>query len=161
VLVPQRAVTVTPQGVSVLVVGANNIAETRAVTLGPLQGSTWVIQSGLAAGDRVIVDGGQKAQQANRCGRSPPRHERALLHRPPIFSWGIALAIILAGGLALLSLPIEQSPSIAPPSLAISVTYPGRRRGGPRDQRHAGHGTPTARRRSTSRSSLAPTSTPR
>jgi multidrug efflux pump len=43
----------------------------------------------------------------------------------PIFSWVIALAIILAGGLALLSLPIEQYPSIAPPSLAISVTYPG------------------------------------
>jgi membrane fusion protein, multidrug efflux system len=62
VLVPQRAVTVTPQGASVMVVGANNIAETRAVTLGPLQGSSWVIQTGLAAGDRVIVDGGQKAQ---------------------------------------------------------------------------------------------------
>ena len=43
----------------------------------------------------------------------------------PIFSWVIALAIILAGVLALLSLPIEQYPSIAPPSLTISATYPG------------------------------------
>jgi len=43
----------------------------------------------------------------------------------PIFSWVIALAIILAGGLALSELPIEQYPSIAPPSLSISVAYPG------------------------------------
>ncbi|HKC81943.1 MAG TPA: efflux RND transporter permease subunit, partial [Gemmatimonadaceae bacterium] len=43
----------------------------------------------------------------------------------PIFSWVIALAIILAGGLALRSLPIEQYPSIAPPSLSIDVVYPG------------------------------------
>jgi len=43
----------------------------------------------------------------------------------PIFSWVIALTIILAGVLALVSLPIEQYPSIAPPSLTISAVYPG------------------------------------
>jgi multidrug efflux pump len=43
----------------------------------------------------------------------------------PIFSWVLALTIILAGVLALLSLPIEQYPSIAPPSLTISAVYPG------------------------------------
>ena len=43
----------------------------------------------------------------------------------PIFSWVIALAISLAGVLALLSRPIEQYPSIAPPSLTISANYPG------------------------------------
>ncbi|WP_116810999.1 efflux RND transporter permease subunit [Steroidobacter cummioxidans] len=43
----------------------------------------------------------------------------------PIFSWVIALGILLAGSLALLSLPIEQYPAIAPPSLTISATYPG------------------------------------
>ncbi|HEX2223711.1 MAG TPA: efflux RND transporter permease subunit, partial [Thermoanaerobaculia bacterium] len=43
----------------------------------------------------------------------------------PVFAWVIALAILLAGGLALLSLPIEQYPSIAPPSLTIGVSYPG------------------------------------
>jgi multidrug efflux pump len=37
----------------------------------------------------------------------------------------LALAILLAGTLALLSLPIEQYPSIAPPSLTIRATYPG------------------------------------
>jgi len=43
----------------------------------------------------------------------------------PVFAWVIALGIALAGVLALLSLPIEQYPSVAPPSLTISVTYPG------------------------------------
>jgi len=43
----------------------------------------------------------------------------------PIFSWVIALAVLLAGGLALRALPIEQYPSIAPPSLTVSATYPG------------------------------------
>lgn len=33
----------------------------------------------------------------------------------PVFSWVIALAIVLAGLIALLALPIEQYPSIAPP----------------------------------------------
>jgi multidrug efflux pump len=43
----------------------------------------------------------------------------------PVFSWVIALVIMLAGGMALRALPIEQYPTIAPPSLTIGVTYPG------------------------------------
>lgn len=61
-LVPQRAVTVTPNAATVLVAGANDIVEARPVTLGELQGASWVIASGLTPGERVIVDGGQKAQ---------------------------------------------------------------------------------------------------
>ncbi|MEQ5775024.1 efflux RND transporter permease subunit [Thalassospira sp. NFXS8] len=43
----------------------------------------------------------------------------------PVFAWVIALVIMLAGGLSILQLPIEQYPSIAPPSVKISATYPG------------------------------------
>ena len=43
----------------------------------------------------------------------------------PIFAWVIAIVIMLAGGLALRTLPIAQYPSIAPPAIAITVTYPG------------------------------------
>jgi membrane fusion protein, multidrug efflux system len=60
-LVPQRAVTITPQGATVLVVGAKDVVESRPVTVGALQGGSWVVQSGLAAGERVVVDGLQKA----------------------------------------------------------------------------------------------------
>ncbi|WP_257543697.1 efflux RND transporter permease subunit [Sphingopyxis sp. DBS4] len=43
----------------------------------------------------------------------------------PIFSWVIAIGILMAGIIALRGLPVEQYPSVAPPSLTISVTYPG------------------------------------
>jgi membrane fusion protein (multidrug efflux system) len=62
VRVPQRAVTVTPQGANVLVVGAKDVVESRPVKVGALEGGTWIVQSGLQAGERVIVDGLQKAQ---------------------------------------------------------------------------------------------------
>ncbi|QQN49720.1 efflux RND transporter permease subunit [Stutzerimonas balearica] len=43
----------------------------------------------------------------------------------PIFAWVIALVIMLAGGLSILKLPINQYPSIAPPAVGIQVSYPG------------------------------------
>jgi multidrug efflux pump len=43
----------------------------------------------------------------------------------PIFAWVIALIILLAGILALKNLPVTQYPSVAPPALSVSVTYPG------------------------------------
>ncbi len=43
----------------------------------------------------------------------------------PIFAWVIALAILLAGVLALPKLPIAQYPDVAPPALAITAVYPG------------------------------------
>jgi multidrug efflux pump len=49
---------------------------------------------------------------------------RFFIHRP-IFAWVLAIAVMLAGGLALRTLPVAQYPSIAPPSIAISGTYPG------------------------------------
>ena len=45
--------------------------------------------------------------------------------RRPVFAWVVALGILLGGLLALRSLPIEQYPTIAPPTLRINVTYPG------------------------------------
>ena len=43
----------------------------------------------------------------------------------PIFAWVIALVLMLAGTLAILNLPVNQYPSIAPPKVSISATYPG------------------------------------
>ena len=57
---PQQAVTRGPGGDSVLVVGADNKPAPRPVTVAGSLGSDWVVTGGLAAGDRVIVDGVQK-----------------------------------------------------------------------------------------------------
>ena len=43
----------------------------------------------------------------------------------PIFSWVIAIVIMLSGGVATLTLPIAQYPAIAPPLISIGVAYPG------------------------------------
>ena len=43
----------------------------------------------------------------------------------PIFAWVIAIVLMMVGGLALVTLPVAQYPSIAPPAVAITVTYPG------------------------------------
>jgi membrane fusion protein, multidrug efflux system len=61
ITVPQRAVQ---QGLGrqyVLVVGHGDTVATRDIVPGPWTGFSWVIDSGLVAGDRVIVDGVQKA----------------------------------------------------------------------------------------------------
>ncbi len=43
----------------------------------------------------------------------------------PIFAWVVALAIILAGLLAIPNMPISQYPEVAPPAITIQATYPG------------------------------------
>jgi multidrug efflux pump len=43
----------------------------------------------------------------------------------PIFAWVLAILVMMSGVLALLKLPVAQFPPLAPPSVAITVTYPG------------------------------------
>ena len=43
----------------------------------------------------------------------------------PVLAWVIALVIMIAGVLALRTMPIEQYPSVAPPVIQIVATYPG------------------------------------
>ncbi len=43
----------------------------------------------------------------------------------PVFAWVIALFIVLAGLLAIPKLPVAQYPSVAPPQLELTATYPG------------------------------------
>ncbi|PHS64497.1 MAG: hydrophobe/amphiphile efflux-1 family RND transporter [Thalassobium sp.] len=43
----------------------------------------------------------------------------------PIFAWVIAIIIMLAGIMSVITLPVQQYPTIAPPSVRISAVYPG------------------------------------
>jgi multidrug efflux pump len=43
----------------------------------------------------------------------------------PIFAWVLSLAILLVGGAAALSLPIELYPNITPPTVQVTAIYPG------------------------------------
>ena len=61
-VIPKAALMQTQGGDQVLVVGADDKVATRKVELGPAHGDQWVIKSGLEAGERVIVEGQQKAK---------------------------------------------------------------------------------------------------
>ncbi|EAU2311521.1 efflux RND transporter permease subunit [Salmonella enterica] len=45
--------------------------------------------------------------------------------RRPIFAWVLAIILMIAGALAIMQLPVAQYPTIAPPAVSISATYPG------------------------------------
>jgi membrane fusion protein, multidrug efflux system len=61
--VPQRAVMRDATGAAtVYVIGAGNKAEARPLKLGPALGGEWIVEDGLKAGDKVIVEGSQKLQ---------------------------------------------------------------------------------------------------
>lgn len=62
ITVPQQAVIRSNEGASVWVVGADGKVAARPIKTGSVQGDAWIVREGLAAGDRVIVEGLQKAK---------------------------------------------------------------------------------------------------
>lgn len=62
ILVPQRAVQELQATYSVFIVTPESKAEFRKVEIGPSVGNFYVIKSGLRAGEKVVVEGGQKLQ---------------------------------------------------------------------------------------------------
>jgi membrane fusion protein (multidrug efflux system) len=60
IVVPQRAVVQAMGRQSVYVVGAGDTVQVKDVSASTWTGDQWIIERGLAAGDRVIVDGIQK-----------------------------------------------------------------------------------------------------
>ncbi|WP_460764551.1 efflux RND transporter periplasmic adaptor subunit [Lysobacter fragariae] len=77
VLAPQRGITRDPRGnATALVVGKDGKAATRDVQVSRTIGDQWLVEAGLAAGDRVIVEGVQNVQpgapvQATEQGAKP------------------------------------------------------------------------------------------
>ncbi|MGH8072711.1 MAG: efflux RND transporter periplasmic adaptor subunit [Lysobacter sp.] len=62
-LVPQKGITRDPKGnASAMVVGKDGKVEPRAVKVSRTVGDQWLVEDGLAAGDKVIVEGLQKVQ---------------------------------------------------------------------------------------------------
>jgi len=62
-IVPQRAVVQLQGSYQVAIVGETNTAHLQPVTVGEQVGSDWIIESGLKPGDRVVVEGTQKAKE--------------------------------------------------------------------------------------------------
>ena len=62
-LVPQRAVSELQGSYQVDVVDADNKVHVQAVQVGDRSGNLWIIEHGLSAGERVVVEGIQKARE--------------------------------------------------------------------------------------------------
>jgi membrane fusion protein (multidrug efflux system) len=62
IVVPQRALQVSTQGQSLLLVGADGAVRAQPVRTGGLSGTDWIIAEGLQGGEKVIVNGAQKAR---------------------------------------------------------------------------------------------------
>jgi membrane fusion protein (multidrug efflux system) len=77
IVLPQRAIRVTKDGGTAMVVGEGNRVEVRRVKLGDLRGGLWVVSEGLRPGERVIVNGLQKAQPGQPVRIAPPRPVRS------------------------------------------------------------------------------------
>lgn len=60
--VPQRAVVMSPQGQSVMIIDAEGKVAARPVKLGGMAGTDWIVNDGLKPGDKVIVNGLQKVK---------------------------------------------------------------------------------------------------
>ena len=60
IVIPQKAVQQTSNGHTVYVASAKDQAEIRPVVVGDWIGEDWIINKGLKAGDRVIVEGFQR-----------------------------------------------------------------------------------------------------
>jgi membrane fusion protein (multidrug efflux system) len=61
-LVPQKAVTEMQSTKIVYIVGPDNKVVLRSVTLGDRVGQDYIVTSGVKPGDRVVVEGIQKAR---------------------------------------------------------------------------------------------------
>jgi membrane fusion protein, multidrug efflux system len=72
ILVPQRGVTRDPAGnAMVMVVGAEEKVEPRVIKVSRTVGSNWLVTEGLKTGDRVILEGIQKARQGTQVKAKP------------------------------------------------------------------------------------------
>ena len=82
ILIPQRAVKLTQQGASVMIVDSNNVVVSRDIKVGALHAGAWVVLEGIQTGDRVIVDGLQKVQPGSPVSIASSEQKNAATSTP-------------------------------------------------------------------------------
>jgi membrane fusion protein, multidrug efflux system len=70
-IVPQRAVAELQGTYQVALVGETNSVHLQSVKVGEQVGANWIIESGLKAGDRVVIEGTQKAKEGTVVNPKP------------------------------------------------------------------------------------------
>jgi len=70
-VVPQRAVNALQGTNQIAVVGPDDVVQIKSVKLGPRTGSDWIIDAGLEAGEKVVVEGLQKVRAGSKVVAKP------------------------------------------------------------------------------------------
>ena len=145
-LLPDAAIGTEQVRKFVLVIGDDNIAVQKYVTLGPLSDDNLrIIKDGIKAGDRVDRQrpdaraagpeghaagagaqppAGRSAGQETSQGAPDMRISHFFIDRP-IFAAVVSIVIVILGAVAFTRLPVAQYPEIAPPVINVSGQYPG------------------------------------
>jgi membrane fusion protein (multidrug efflux system) len=76
-LIPQQAVSELQGIYQVGVVGGDNKVTVRTIQLGPQFGDMWVVESGLQAGENVVVDGLQRVRSGMTVAPTPYKDTQA------------------------------------------------------------------------------------
>ncbi|UHS59325.1 efflux RND transporter periplasmic adaptor subunit [Agrobacterium vaccinii] len=76
ITVPQRSIVRTADGKPLVYVAKDDTAEARPIELGQAMGSEWVVESGLKAGEKIVVDGAQKVQPGGKIKPEPWQPEK-------------------------------------------------------------------------------------
>jgi len=76
-LVPQAAISELQGVYQVGVVSADNKVTIKTVKLGPQYADMWVVESGLLAGDKVVVDGLQRVKSGMTVAPTPFKDTQA------------------------------------------------------------------------------------
>ncbi len=77
ITIPQRSIVRTADGKPLVYVAKeDSTAEARPVVLGQAIGSEWVIENGLKAGEKIVVDGAQKVQPGGKIAPEPWQPEK-------------------------------------------------------------------------------------
>jgi multidrug efflux system membrane fusion protein len=82
-IMPTSAVQRGAPGTFVYLLGEDNTVSVRPITLGPISGERVAVQSGLAPGDRVVVDGADRLRNGARVTLREPSGSEAGAAAPP------------------------------------------------------------------------------
>jgi multidrug efflux system membrane fusion protein len=81
--IPSVAIQRGPDGIFAWVITPKNTAEARPITSGPISGDQTVVTSGLAEGERVVIDGQYKLRQNSAVAVNAPARSLASQDRAP------------------------------------------------------------------------------
>ena len=145
-LIPAEAIGADQSQAFVYVVGDGNVVQRRLVDVGRLEKNLRVIEGGLSATDRVVINGLPRvrpgaavdpqlvdirakmraAWKSNRSHNRPATMNigHYFIDRPRAAAV-ISIFIVLVGLIAYGTLPISQYPEISPPTIVVRAVYPG------------------------------------